>query len=391
MRHKKLVPSIHSEVLNSFIDFPQTPFYVQREISDWQPPAGSPRRAGISSFGAGGTNIHIIVDEYTSTTQQNDMSSKQGPFLLLLSALNHGRLQAQAQQMLDFLCAEEKNHSSLSALHAWLTDVCYTTQVGRESMLARTAVFATDYQDLLTQLRNAVDRGFTNTNTNAHTPAQSAKNTASADMISEWMKTSQYENIMNAWMQGAKISKLQWDKLYAVHLPNIVSLPTYPFAKRRCWVPTQSESKSESITVTPKKITPSYEPPADIHEWLYYNSWEPKPLVNQLTALNEEDHWLIMSDKELGFLLQDQLSQKSCTYCFEGEEFEELNNHSFYINPEKLDEVSQLISRVHAEKNTQLKGIIYIASIPPVDQQIENATENSCKLLCRYGNIIYGR
>jgi len=61
LQHKQLVPSIHAEQLNSFIDFAQTPFYVQRELSDWQPKNGELRRAGISSFGAGGSNVHVIV------------------------------------------------------------------------------------------------------------------------------------------------------------------------------------------------------------------------------------------------------------------------------------------------------------------------------------------
>jgi polyketide synthase PksN len=59
MRHGQLVPSLHSEVLNPFIDFDVTPFRVQRELGPWRrrvSVAGVelPRVAGVSSFGAGG-------------------------------------------------------------------------------------------------------------------------------------------------------------------------------------------------------------------------------------------------------------------------------------------------------------------------------------------------
>jgi acyl transferase domain-containing protein/NADP-dependent 3-hydroxy acid dehydrogenase YdfG len=72
MKYKKLVPSIHSEVLNSNIPFESTPFYVQKELADWKTSTkvengkvlSVPRIAGISAFGAGGSNVHMILQEY---------------------------------------------------------------------------------------------------------------------------------------------------------------------------------------------------------------------------------------------------------------------------------------------------------------------------------------
>src|SRR5204863_4813559 len=69
MRYGQLVPSLHAEVLNPHIDFSVTPFVVQQELCEWKRPPGpgegaSPqkRRAGISSFGAGGSNAHVILE-----------------------------------------------------------------------------------------------------------------------------------------------------------------------------------------------------------------------------------------------------------------------------------------------------------------------------------------
>ncbi|MFI1223258.1 MULTISPECIES: SDR family NAD(P)-dependent oxidoreductase [unclassified Streptomyces] len=63
MRHRQLVPSLHTTTLNSLIDFGSTPFSVQRRLGAWESPAGVPRRAGVSAFGAGGTNAHLILEE----------------------------------------------------------------------------------------------------------------------------------------------------------------------------------------------------------------------------------------------------------------------------------------------------------------------------------------
>ncbi len=68
MRHRQLIPSLHAESVNPNIDFSRTPFLLQQTLGKWAQPTVDgvecPRRAGISSFGAGGSNAHLIVEEY---------------------------------------------------------------------------------------------------------------------------------------------------------------------------------------------------------------------------------------------------------------------------------------------------------------------------------------
>ncbi|PTR39016.1 phosphopantetheine binding protein [Rhodococcus sp. OK611] len=70
MYNRVLVPSLHAERTNPAIDFANSPVYVQRELTDWDPVrmgfGDVPRRAGVSSIGAGGTNVHIVLEEYRS-------------------------------------------------------------------------------------------------------------------------------------------------------------------------------------------------------------------------------------------------------------------------------------------------------------------------------------
>ena len=115
MQHKTLVPSIHSEVLNPYIDFEQTPFYVQRSVAEWNP-GKRPRMAGISAFGAGGSNAHIILQEYEEAPV--DISQKEaGPYLFVLSARNQESLLNYVEEMVHYLEQFHKERTQTESLN----------------------------------------------------------------------------------------------------------------------------------------------------------------------------------------------------------------------------------------------------------------------------------
>lgn len=93
LKYKQLVPSIHSEILNDKIDFKNTPFKIQDKLEKWDRKNGLPLIAGISSFGAGGSNSHIIIEEYKDNIS-NDMEEdfSDNTALILLSAKNEDSL-----------------------------------------------------------------------------------------------------------------------------------------------------------------------------------------------------------------------------------------------------------------------------------------------------------
>lgn len=82
LRNKKIPPTLHFEKPNPKIDFANSPFYVCAEIKDWEQ-NDSPRRAGVSSFGIGGTNAHLILEEFEA---QEISYNSEKPFLLTVSA-----------------------------------------------------------------------------------------------------------------------------------------------------------------------------------------------------------------------------------------------------------------------------------------------------------------
>ncbi len=62
LQNAKIPASLHYTQPNPKINFAETPFYVNARLADW-PSGETPRRAGVSAFGSGGTNAHVILEE----------------------------------------------------------------------------------------------------------------------------------------------------------------------------------------------------------------------------------------------------------------------------------------------------------------------------------------
>ncbi|MEE8059503.1 MAG: beta-ketoacyl synthase N-terminal-like domain-containing protein, partial [Pseudomonadales bacterium] len=155
-KHQQLAPSLHADRLNPDIDFKQSPFIVQRELKDWKRPTiqlngqskNPPRIAGISSFGAGGANAHIILEEYYQRTEHSKQRTEAlGPTLLVLSAKTEERLKAIANNLNAYLTNNDERTTDR------LRAIAYTLQVGREAMEERLAVIVTSYEDMQEKLQ----------------------------------------------------------------------------------------------------------------------------------------------------------------------------------------------------------------------------------------------
>ncbi|MDD5273733.1 MAG: beta-ketoacyl synthase N-terminal-like domain-containing protein, partial [Methylovulum sp.] len=140
MQHRQLAPSLHATILNPHINFADTPFAVQQQPAAWQRPVRVsvgvsqelPRLAGLSSFGAGGANAHLLVEEYIGPARQ---SRPDNPIaLLVLSAKTPERLQAVARNLLVYVQLGQANLD--------LLDVAYTLQIGRVACSERLAFVA---------------------------------------------------------------------------------------------------------------------------------------------------------------------------------------------------------------------------------------------------------
>ena len=124
LKHKQLPPSLHFTQPNPRIDFANTPFYVNTQLSEWKS-NGSPRRAGVSSFGVGGTNAHVVLEE----APPMQASEPSRPYqLLVLSAKTSTALENTTDNLVNYL----RQHPTLN-----LADVAYCYQVGRKAFSYR--------------------------------------------------------------------------------------------------------------------------------------------------------------------------------------------------------------------------------------------------------------
>jgi len=64
VHEKKLPPTLHAHPPNPGIDFAATPFALNHELGEWKPANGTPRRCGVSAYGFGGTNFHVVLEEH---------------------------------------------------------------------------------------------------------------------------------------------------------------------------------------------------------------------------------------------------------------------------------------------------------------------------------------
>ncbi len=64
LHHKVLAPSLNFDNPNPNVDWDTSPFAVSTTLREWPTPASGIRRAGVSAFGFGGTNFHVVLEEY---------------------------------------------------------------------------------------------------------------------------------------------------------------------------------------------------------------------------------------------------------------------------------------------------------------------------------------
>lgn len=147
IKNKKLPPTLHFHSPNPKIDFENTPFYVNNLLRDWKSPLNLPLRAGISSFGIGGTNAHIVMEEYQGDF--NDEFNEKVQNLIVFSGKTAESLVQNKQRLANHL----RKHPGVN-----LSDIAYTLQKGRAAFDYRQYIVAKDTTELLNVLEqtNAV-------------------------------------------------------------------------------------------------------------------------------------------------------------------------------------------------------------------------------------------
>lgn len=132
-------PTLHFQKPNPKLDLENSPFFLNSQRKEWKQGSG-PRRAGVSAFGVGGTNAHVVLEQ---APEREPSVSERALQVLVLSARSEAALDSATTNLGQHLAA----HPELN-----LADAAWTLQMGRRSFPCRRAVLVKDVPDAVASL-----------------------------------------------------------------------------------------------------------------------------------------------------------------------------------------------------------------------------------------------
>ncbi|HET8798525.1 MAG TPA: polyketide synthase, partial [Thermoanaerobaculia bacterium] len=349
MQHREIVPSLHSAQLNPHIDFDSSPFIVNQDLRTWEQPViggrNVPRIAGISSFGAGGSNAHMIIEEYPAPVVRASSVS----VAIVLSARTAEQLRQKAGDLLAFL------KSRLPDVD--LESMAYTLQTGREAMDERLGFVVDTPAGLLEKLDAWLSgrQGIENTwqGQVRHGGDASSTFTSDADLqqaAAKWITGRKLSRLVEQWVRGLD---LDWSRLYGQTKPRRMSLPVYPFARERYWVELPAAVVSAS---------------AATNDFLH-------PLLHRNTSdLTQQSYEAILPAASLGPEIYFEMARAAVV-------------HAARVAPDSTVELREVVWVTPPNEGGEVKA--GIALLPSEANRVDFEIYNGDVVLCQGGAIVH--
>ncbi|MEI6265173.1 MAG: amino acid adenylation domain-containing protein [Sphingobacteriia bacterium] len=198
LQHKMLVPSILFEQPNPEIQFDKTAFYVNTDLK--QLPNDQPMLVGVSSFGVGGTNVHLILSSFEQAKPISDLQKK--PVIISWSAKTISSVKNYAIKLLQYI--EQNKELNIA-------DLAYTLHKTKPHFLHRSFIIAENRKDLINQLNDYIN-----------------------DVSSPQIAVSDLAETANHWMNNQEVDFL------AIYIGEqrvlLNDVPTYAFDKKSYWI-----------------------------------------------------------------------------------------------------------------------------------------------------------
>jgi acyl transferase domain-containing protein len=145
LKHRELVPTLNVHTVNPIIDFEHSPFYLSMKTQPWVALENERRMAGVSSFGFGGTNAHVILAEYPEESSLPSVMPNQSFYPFVLSA--------KTSEALEQLIEQWKNYAASDVFsHLKMEDISHTLLQGRESFSWRFSCLLERKEEVLPKL-----------------------------------------------------------------------------------------------------------------------------------------------------------------------------------------------------------------------------------------------
>ncbi|WP_372942540.1 beta-ketoacyl synthase N-terminal-like domain-containing protein, partial [Shewanella sp.] len=240
LHHKVLPPTINVSKPHPKLGISDSPFYLNTETRPWLPRTDdTPRRAGISSFGFGGTNFHIVLEEYRQDHARNDKYRQRTvPQSLLISADNKAELQGKLTQLQTEINAIDISQANAQELALQKLGQRFAiAQVAPTS--ARLGLVVASIADLTVQLTQALNQLTNNDADNWQLPSGASYRSASLGDNNTAPKVAalfagqgaQYVNMateLACFYPEMRQQLMQADKVFAQHKQTPLSQIMYP-------------------------------------------------------------------------------------------------------------------------------------------------------------------
>ncbi|RAZ92380.1 hypothetical protein DPM33_00195 [Mesorhizobium hawassense] len=150
LQHGVIPPTINIKRLNEDLGLENTPFFVNEQLRPWSRPQGRPRTAGVTGLGIGGTNCHVVLQEWTGENARDWPGSvERGSHALCLTAKTPSALSRACRDMAAFL----RRNRDIN-----LGDVAHTLRVARCQFDHRTVVVVRNLDMAIMRLEEEADR-----------------------------------------------------------------------------------------------------------------------------------------------------------------------------------------------------------------------------------------
>lgn len=282
MLHNRIItPQINFHQWNLKCGAAEKSFEISTKLMSWEKTAATPRRAGVSAFGFGGTNAHIILEESLISDEQASIAENVSTFIPL-SAKTPERLMLWIKTLRQFL----EKHPACS-----LTELAYTLQTGRKQWSCRFIVSASTITELISTLKRINEADFVICDSISQTIIADDKNR---------------HEVQQAWLSGKSVN---WKSAWQGKRVRKLVLPAAPSIDKSYWIEKQEQPENSKQL---NRVD-------DYKQWLYQPVWQEKviPVINRWRDDAREGQPILVvgdGDLKLTSLLIDNLKENNIRY-----------------------------------------------------------------------------